>query len=125
MEDRPETTTRRRRRSASVTLGLGAVLAAALTGCSASADEYDYGALCADRQTEQRVNDDEDCDDGFSYAWYFVAVGGVAPAVGERLSGGSLDPPASDVAVCYGGIPAEGGEVTRGGFGACSGAVGG
>jgi hypothetical protein len=27
--------------------------------------------------------------------------------------------------VCYGGVPREGGEVTQGGFGACSGSFGG
>ena len=116
-----------RRRSASVTIGVTAVLVATLSGCSASAEEeeYDYGAVCADQQTQQRVADDDDCDDRGSYGWYYIPVGSRAPAVGERVSGGSFDPPASGEAVCRGGIPSEGGEVSRGGFGSCSGTVGG
>ena len=116
-----------RRRSASVTIGVTAVLITTLSGCSASAEEeeYDYGAVCADQQTEQRVNDDDDCDDGVSYGWYYIPVGSYAPAVGERVSGGSFDPPSSGEAVCRGEVPREGGEVSRGGFGGCSDTVGG
>ena len=115
------------RRSASVTVGVAAVLVATLSGCSASAEEeeYEYGAVCVDQQTQQRVGDDDDCDDGPSYGWYYVPVGTVAPAVGETASGGVFTPAPDDEAVCYGGVPREGGEVTQGGFGACSGTVGG
>ena len=116
-----------RRRSTSVSLGVAAVLAATLTGCSASAGEgeYDYAAVCADQQTQQRVADDDDCDDRGSYAWYYIPVGSQAPAVGDRVSGGSFAAPPSDEAVCWGGAPSEGGEVSQGGFGGCSAAVGG
>ncbi|MDP8952174.1 MAG: tRNA-dihydrouridine synthase [Actinomycetota bacterium] len=117
-----------RRRSVSVTLGVAAVLAATLSGCSADAadqEEYDYAAVCADQRTQLRVGDDDDCDESVSYAWYYIPVGSRAPAVGERVSGGSFDPPSSGEAVCWGGAPSEGGEVSRGGFGSCSQAVGG
>lgn len=112
----------------SVTLGITTVLAATLSGCSADAadqEEYDYGAVCADQRTQLRVGDDDDCDDGVSYGWYYIPVGSPAPAVGERVSGGSFESPSSDDAVCWGGAPSEGGEVSRGGFGSCSEAVGG
>jgi hypothetical protein len=116
-----------RRRSTSVSLGVAAVLAATLTGCSASAgeEEYDYAAVCADQQTQQRVADDEDCDDRGSYGWYYIPVGTVAPAIGQRVSGGSFDPPPSAQAVCLGGVPDDGGTIERGGFGGCSDTVGG
>ena len=115
------------RRSASVTVGVAAVLVATLSGCSASAEEeeYEYGAVCVDQNTQQRVGDDDDCDEGPSYGWYYVPVGTVAPAVGETASGGVFTPAPDAEAVCYGGVPREGGEITQGGFGACSGAVGG
>lgn len=124
MDARPTT----RRRSASVTLGIAAVLAATLSGCSAGADddvEYDYGAVCADRQTELRVNDDDDCDDRGSYAWYYIPTGLRAAAIGERVSSGSFDPPPPDAATFRGGVPGEGGTVERGGFGGYSESVGG
>ncbi len=123
MDTRPTT----RRRSASVTIGVTTVLVTTLSGCSASAgeEEYDYGAVCADQQTQLRVNDDDDCDDRGSYGWYYIPVGSQAPAVGDRVSGGSFDAPPSDEAVCFGGAPSEGGEVSQGGFGGCSGTVGG
>ena len=123
MDARPKT----RRRSASVSLGVAAVLVATLSGCSASADEedYDYGAVCVDQDTQQRVDDDDDCDERPTYGWYFIPVGAIAPGIGERVGDGSFGSPSSDEAVCYGGVPREGGEITRGGFGACSGAVGG
>ena len=123
MNTRPTT----RRRSASVTIGVTAVLVVTLSGCSAAQGEeedYDYGAVCADQDTQLRV-DDDDCDDRGSYAWYYIPVGSQAPAVGDRVSGGSFDAPPSDEAVCWGGAPSVGGEVSQGGFGGCSAAVGG
>ena len=116
-----------RRRSTSVSLGVAAVLVATLSGCSASADEedYEYGAICVDQDTQQRVNDEDDCDEGPTYGWYFIPVGAIAPAIGERAGDGSFGSPSSGEPVCYGGVPREGGEVTQGGFGACSSAVGG
>ncbi len=114
-----------RRRSASVSLGVAAVLVATLSGCSGEEEEYEYGAVCADQQTELRVDDDDDCDDRGSYGWYFIPTGSRAAAVGERVSGGSFDPPPSGAATYRGGVPSEGGEVSRGGFGGESDSVGG
>ena len=45
------TTTRRRMRSASISLGITAVMASSLTGCASSAD---YAAVCVDPDTEER-----------------------------------------------------------------------
>src|SRR4051812_45989024 len=56
-------TTRRRMRSSAVTLGVTAVMAAGLTGCSSSAD---YAAVCVNPDTEERV-DDSQCDDDRDY----------------------------------------------------------
>jgi hypothetical protein len=117
-----------RRRSVSVTLGVTAVLAATLSGCSASQEEeYDYGAVCVDQQTQQRVDDDGCDDDGRDghYGWYYIPTGSRAQPVGQRVSGGSFDPPPSDAATFRGGVPSEGGDVSRGGFGGTSEPVGG
>ena len=123
MDTRPKT----RRRSASVTVGVTVVLVTTLSGCSASAEEeeYEYGAICVDQQTQQRVDDDDDCDESPSYGWYYIPIGATAPAIGGTASGGVFTPTPDDESVCYGGVPREGGEVTQGGFGACSGSFGG
>lgn len=89
---------RRRMRSARVAIGVTAVVAAALTGCSASED---YTAVCVDEDTMERVSDD-DCDDdndgygtsGGSYVWYYLGSGRRVPSLGSRVSGGSTSPPA-------------------------------
>ena len=118
-------TRRARRRSASVTLGAAAIFAATLSGCSAGGEEYSHGAVCADPQTERRV-EDERCEDGRSgrHGWYFLPVGTRARPVGARLNGGSFTPPPG-AAVFRGGVPREGAVITRGGFGGKSGTVGG
>ncbi len=116
-----------RRRSASVTIGVTAVLVATLSGCSVSAEEeeYDYGAVCADQQTQVRVGDDFCDDDSGFHGWYYIPAGSRAQAVGERVSGGSFNPPPTDAAAFRGGVPSEGGVVERGGFGGTSDSVGG
>ena len=125
---------RSRRRSASVSVGVVAVLAAALTGCSDTQggqgqyDDDDYAAVCVDEQTELRVDDDR-CDDdgvvgGGAYAWYYVPFGRRVQPVGSRVGGGSFNPPPPGQAA-HRGVPAEGGEVSRGGFGGKSGSFGG
>jgi hypothetical protein len=115
-----------RRRSRSVTLGVTAVLATTLFGCSASQEEeYEYGAVCVDEQTQRRVDDDRcDVGDG-SHGWYYIPTGSRAQPVGERVSGGSFVPPPSGQQAYLGGVPPEGGEVSRGGFGGNSESVGG
>ena len=84
---------RRRMRSVSVAIGVTAVAAAALSGCSSSPD---YNAVCVDERTQQRVSD-RDCDDdgtyGSTYRWYYLGRGQRSPSVGSRVSGGStVDP---------------------------------
>ena len=114
-----------RRRSASVTLGVSLALAATLSGCGQ--EEYTHGAVCADRETQERV-EDEQCDDerrGGRHGWYFIPVGGVARPVGTRVGGGTFTAPPASQPVYRGGVPRGGGAVSRGGFGGRSGAVGG
>ncbi len=117
-----------RRRSTSVTIGVTAVLVATLSGCSAAQgneeEDYDYGAVCADQQTELRVEDDT-CAEGGAYGWYYIPTGSRAQAVGERVSGGSFNEPPSNEDTYLGGVPSEGGVVERGGFGGESESVGG
>ena len=116
-----------RRRSATVTLGVTALLAAGLTGCGAEeaeqAEDPDYGAVCVDSQSQERVDDDR-CDDDRGgggvgpglFAWYFLSRGAFAPAVGQRVSGGTFAQPGVGT-IRRGGINRDGGTVTRGGFG--------
>src|SRR5262245_53924241 len=89
---------RRRMRSMSVAIGVTAVTAAALSGCSSTPD---YNAVCIDEKTRQRV-DDRDCDDatrayGSGYRWYYLPGGRGIPSVGTRVSGGSTSEPAGSV----------------------------
>lgn len=129
--DRPRT----RRRSASVKLGMTAILATTLLGCASPGEPYSggqysgddgYGAVCVDEDTQLRVDDDS-CDDdygGGALAWYYLPLGSRVGAVGQRVSGGSLALPAGAQA-SRGGVPREGGVVSRGGFGGKPGSFGG
>jgi hypothetical protein len=111
------------RKSAAVVLGVTALLAPSLTACG-NDDEVDQQAICVDRNTQERV-DDERCDPddeanvgvGGIFFWYFLATRGGAffPAVGQRVSGGTYPPPAGSYR--RGGVPRAGGSVPRGGFG--------
>jgi hypothetical protein len=82
-------------RSVSVAIGVTAVAAAALSGCSSSPD---YNAVCVDERTQQRVPDD-DCDDTSSglRSWYYIDSGRRTPSVGSRVSGGSTVVPNGSV----------------------------
>jgi hypothetical protein len=114
----------RRMRSRSVALGLTTVVAAALTGCSPAPDNQ---AICVDPATELRVDDDF-CDDddadyhggsgGGSY-WYYVRAGSRAPAVGSSYvtTSGTYDSTTLRGSTSKGGVSADGGTVSRGGFG--------
>ena len=118
---------RKRRRSASVTLGVTIALATALSGCGQE-EEYQYGAVCADRETQQRVEDEQCDDDGVRsgrHGWYFFPVGVLAPPIGGRVGRGSFSAPPRNAPAYRGGIPAGGGAVSRGGFGGRSVSVGG
>ena len=111
------------RKSAAVVLGVTALLAPSLSACS-SDDEVDNQAVCVDRTTQERVDDDRcDPDDGANvgvgglFFWYFLATRGgrLFPAVGQRVSGGTYAVPTGSYA--RGGVPRAGGAVPRGGFG--------
>ena len=109
-------------------LGIMPLLATGLTGCGGDNDEqeFDNVAVCVDPRTEQRL-DDSACDDdddrggGGGFAWYYF--GGinsgrtyVAPAVGQRVGGGTFTKP-SVGSTKLGGVAKSGGSVARGGFG--------
>jgi hypothetical protein len=113
------------RKSAAVVLGVTALLAPSLAACG-SDDEVDNQAVCVDKNTQERVDDDQcDPDDyenhgsgvGSAFLWYFIGsqVGRGFPAVGQRVSGGTYTVPSGSVA--RGGVPKAGGSVPRGGFG--------
>jgi hypothetical protein len=126
----PATADRHRsRRSASLSIGVTALLASAmLTGCTPEGEviDADYAQVCQDRTTEERVEDSKCSEEGRSsglYGWYFFAMGARSaainrsiPAVGSRLSGGVTTVPAG--ASTRSGLPAAGSSsVSRGGFG--------
>jgi hypothetical protein len=114
------------RKSAAVVLGVTALLAPSLAACGSNDDEVDNQAVCVDKETQERV-DDQQCnpDDyenhgsgvGSAFLWYFIGsqVGRGFPAVGQRVSGGTYTVPSGSVA--RGGVPKAGGNVPRGGFG--------
>jgi hypothetical protein len=89
-------TPRRRMRSVSVAIGVTAVAAAALSGCTST---QDYDAVCIDEDTQERVSD-YNCDDyspssgGSTYVWYYVDSSRRTPSLGSRVSGGSTVKPA-------------------------------
>lgn len=128
----------RRMRSAGITLGLTALVAASLTGCSNDDDQPEYAAICVDPQTEQRT-DDANCKDereyngagsGAGFFWFYMATrgGGLVPPIGGRYNtgqgtytiprtsqGGSGSP-----TIKRGGLDTKGGDIgtiSRGGFG--------
>jgi hypothetical protein len=111
------------RKSAAVVLGVTALLAPSLAACG-SDDEAENQAVCVDRNTEQRV-DDERCDRdddanigvGGIFFWYFLATrsGAFFPPIGGRVSGGTYSVPSTTYV--RGGVPKAGGNVPRGGFG--------
>ncbi|MCK9793659.1 tRNA-dihydrouridine synthase [Isoptericola sp. 4D.3] len=116
----------RRMRSASVTLGVTAVVAASLTGCGSQ--DADNRAICVDPETQLRVDDDE-CDEDDDYHgtgtpaagfyWYYLRSGGRAPAVGASYatSAGSFDSTKLSGSSSKGGVSSDGGTISRGGFG--------
>lgn len=118
----------RRMRSVSVAIGVTAVVAAALSGCTTSED---YTAVCVDDDTMERVSDYE-CDDDYSssYVWYYLGSGSRVPSVGSHVSGGSTTPPAGSStrggSSSYDSDTRSGGSSSDyGGFGGSSGGVSG
>ncbi|WP_191277872.1 hypothetical protein [Nocardioides flavus (ex Wang et al. 2016)] len=122
------TTARRRMRSSSISLGITALMASSLTGCSSSAD---YAAVCVDPETQERVDDDQ-CDDdsdynggGSGFFWYYLGASSRIPAVGQTTSGGTFSGSSLNGTVQRGGLPTTGGSTvksatTKGGFGGSS-----
>ncbi|HEU4948462.1 MAG TPA: hypothetical protein VFT31_15030 [Kribbella sp.] len=123
-------------RSAGITLGLTALVAASLTGCSTGEDTPDYAAICVDPQTQERTDDANCTDDreyhgsGGGFFWFYMATRGnaVVPPVGGRYSTGSgtysvagaRNPQGGTATVQRGGLDTKGGDIgtiTRGGFG--------
>ena len=127
------TPTRRRMRSSSISLGITALMASSLTGCSSSAD---YAAVCVDPETEERVDDDQ-CDDdsdyngtGTGFFWYSLAARSVVPGGGSTVSGGTFRGSTLNGTVQRGGLPTTGGSTvrsstTKGGFGGSNRSFGG
>jgi len=122
------TPTRRRMRSSSISLGITALMASSLTGCSSNAD---YAAVCVDPETQERVDDDQ-CDDdsdynggGSGFFWYYLGASSRIPAVGQTTSGGTFSGNSLNGTVQRGGLPTTGGSTvksatTKGGFGGSS-----
>ncbi|GAA1436316.1 hypothetical protein GCM10009641_35150 [Mycobacterium cookii] len=122
------TPVRRRMRSTGISLGITALMASSLTGCSSSAD---YAAVCVDPETQERVDDDE-CDDdrdyngtGSGFFWYYLGAGSRVPAIGQTTSGGTFNGSTLNGRVDRGGLPTTGGSTvksstTKGGFGGSS-----
>lgn len=96
------------KRSKVVSIGLTAVLAAAVAGCS-SDDDPQHSAICVDQQSQQRVDDDvcDDDHDHHGFAWFYYPIGYSAPPVGGRItpSHGSFTKPAGSTAT----VPKSGG----------------
>lgn len=90
----------------------------AVTAFAAVDSRADERGVCVDRASQTRVADDE-CDDDTSsggHGWYYIPSGRQAPAEGERISGqGSFTAPTNS-SFSKGGVSADGGPVTRGGF---------
>ena len=122
------TTPRRRMRSTSISLGITALMASSLTGCSSRAD---YTAVCVDPETQERVDDDQ-CDDdsdyngaGSGFFWYYLGASSRIPAVGSPATGGTWSGSTLNGSVQRGGLPTTGGSTvksatTKGGFGGSS-----
>jgi hypothetical protein len=103
------------KRRRSIAVGVGAV-ALGLVAFGAFDSGTDERGVCVDRTSDVRVDDDQ-CDDttGGVHGWYYIPAGNRAPSVGQAVSGqGSFATPSGSFA--KGGVAADGGEVTRGGF---------
>ncbi len=113
-------------RSRVLSVSVSGVLAAtSLAACSSGDDAKDYHGVCVDESTRQRVDDDR-CDESGTrvggvggvggLGWLYYGTGTRAPAIGERVSGGTATPPQGS-ALTRGGVPGDGASISRGGFG--------
>ncbi|MRK01485.1 hypothetical protein GEV27_08105 [Aeromicrobium sp. S22] len=111
-----------------MTVGIG-VVTVALVGIGAAGSRAEERGVCVDRSSDVRVADDQ-CDDdsatsGGGYGWYYIPAGRRAPAEGQAVAGqGSFVTPTSK-SFTKGGVSADGGTVTRGGFYSGKGSFGG
>ncbi len=125
-----------RKSTRAISLGITALMAVTLTGCSASTTEVDadYAKVCRDQNTQQRVEDSE-CSSsgsrtsGSHFGWYYLALNGgkSVPRVGSTLSGGTATLPSGSKAQTVsskGGTYGKSGTVSRGGFGSKGGGAG-
>lgn len=107
-------------------MGVGAA-ALGLVAIGAFDSGTDQRGVCVDRATDVRVDDDvcENGAGGGAHGWYYIPSGRRAPAEGQAISGqGSYTTP-RDQSFSKGGIAADGGKVTRGGFMSGHGSFGG
>lgn len=131
----------RRKASAHVRLRYVPLVAAALLA-SGGCDAFDppnaqYGGICVDQVTEERVNDDRcgDYDDegrsshaGYFFMWISTSSNHTVPALGQKVPatiGSRTVPSGTPLAK---GVPTAGGSMTsisRGGFGVKAGTTGG
>lgn len=113
-------------RRRSIAVGVGAA-ALGLVAVGAFSSGTDQRGVCVDKTTNVRVDDDV-CDNNTSsgaHSWYYIPSGRRAPAEGQAVSGqGSFTAPRND-SFTRGGVAADGGKVTRGGFMSGHGSFGG
>jgi hypothetical protein len=130
------TAPRRRMRSAGITLGLTALVAASLTGCSSGEEQTDYAAICVNPETQERT-DDTNCKDdreyhgsGAGFFWFYMATraGGFVPPIGGKYNttagtytvSNARNAQGGTATVKRGGLDTKGGDIgtiSRGGFG--------
>jgi len=130
------TAPRRRMRSAGITLGLTALVAASLTGCSSGQEQTDYAAICVNPETQERT-DDTNCKDnreyhgsGAGFFWFYMATraGGLVPPIGGKYNSSAgtytvanaRNAQGGTATVKRGGLDPKGGDIgtiSRGGFG--------
>lgn len=121
-------TATRRRASTAVSIGVTAVLATALAGCSGGNGDAkpnaDYAKVCREQSTQLRVEDEKCNGSGarsHGFVPYFLLLGGgsrtTVPPVGSKTSGGTTTLPAgkSSTSVDSKGKTFSG--TSRGGFG--------
>ncbi len=114
---------RSQRRTVVVGLGVTALLAGTLTAVVASnQDDPEYAQVCFNDETGERV-EDANCNSsagrgGGIYAWYFFSRGAFVPAVGQNRSlAPNYTRTVPSGAKASTGYTAQGGTVSRGGFG--------
>ena len=88
------------RKSTKVSLSITTGMALVLSGCGSSDEASDdtYQAVCVDRATNIRMDDnqcDDDGDDRGGYGWYYYPMYHSYPAYGSSVSGGSYAKPRS------------------------------